>query len=144
MPTPPAARARARDFHAHLGIPKAVLAERLALLVDEGVLTRVTAASGRDEYELTGKGRRLWPALWSLITWGNDNYVERQCRRTYQHVGCGGVIGSDQVCSTCTHVPDVADLVALPPRPSRDRGFGDDPVSTALRRPHRMLEPIKV
>ena len=48
---------RFSDFHAHLGIPKAVLADRLALLVAEGVLTKTSAASGHDEYVLTEKGR---------------------------------------------------------------------------------------
>src|ERR1700750_3412022 len=66
---------RFSDFHAHLGVPKAVLAERLALLVEEGVLTRTSASNGRDEYVLTDKGRRLWPTIWSLITWGNEHYV---------------------------------------------------------------------
>jgi DNA-binding HxlR family transcriptional regulator len=127
---------RFSDFRNHLGIPKAVLAERLALLVDEEVLTKVAS-----EYVLTAKGRRLWPMIWSMISWGNENYLEKPSRRTYRHADCGGVIGQDHVCQRCAQVPDVGDLVAHPPRrpgdPSRD-----DPVSQALRRPHRMLEPI--
>ena len=59
---------RFSDFRAHLGIPKAVLAERLSLLVAEGVLTKTTTGRRHDEYVLTEKGRRLWPTIWSLIT----------------------------------------------------------------------------
>ena len=127
---------RFSDFHAHLGIPKAVLAERMALLVREGVLTK---AGG--DYELTGKGRELWPIIWSMINWGNENYVDKPSRRTYRHAECGGAIAPDRACQRCALVPDVDDLVAHPPRRPREPSR-DDPVSRALRRPRRMLEPI--
>jgi DNA-binding HxlR family transcriptional regulator len=126
---------RFSDFHGHLGIPKAVLADRLAFLVKEDVLAK---ADG--EYGLTAKGRQLWPMIWSMISWGNENYLEKPSRRTYLHAGCGGAIGQDRHCERCDQVPDVADLIAHPPRP-RDPSR-EDPVSRALRRPHRMLEPI--
>lgn len=127
---------RFSDFHSHLGIPKAVLAERLTFLVTEEVLTKVAG-----EYELTAKGRQLWPMIWSMISWGNENYLEKPSRRTYRHAECGGVIGQDRICQRCAQVPDVGDLIAHPPRRPRDPSR-DDPVSQALRRPHRMLEPI--
>ena len=37
---------RFSDFRAHLGIPKAVLSERLSLLVDEGVLAKAAGWPG--------------------------------------------------------------------------------------------------
>ena len=128
---------RFSDFRGHLGVPKAVLAERLAFLVDEGVLTKPTS-----EYELTAKGRQLWPMIWSMISWGNENYLEKSARRSYRHAECGGVIGQDRVCGRCEQVPDAGDLVAHPPRRPRDPSR-DDPVSLALGRPHRRLEPIQ-
>ncbi len=131
---------RFSDFRAHLSIPKAVLAERLSLLVDEGVFAKVAGSAGRDEYVLTLKGRRLWPTIWSLINWGNDNYVDQSHRRSYRHADCGGAIGADRVCPKCGQLPDVADLDLHPPR--RPRDVRDDAVSVALRQPHRMLEPI--
>lgn len=133
---------RFSDFRAHLGIPKAVLSERLSFLVSEGVLTKAAGGRGRDEYVLTAKGQRLWPTLWSLISWGNDNYVEQPHRRSYRHADCGGTIGGNRLCSACGQLPDVADLVVHPPHRPHDRGRLDDPVSEALRRPHRMLQPI--
>ncbi|WAJ45708.1 helix-turn-helix domain-containing protein [Mycobacterium sp. Aquia_216] len=127
---------RFSDFRSHLGIPKAVLADRLAFLVKENVLAK---ADG--EYELTAKGRQLWPMIWSMISWGNENYLEKVSRRTYLHAECGGAIGQDRRCGRCDQVPDVADLIAHPPRRPSDPSR-EDPVSRALRRPHRMLEPI--
>ena len=130
------------DFHAHLGIPKAVLTDRLTRLVAEGVLARVTTRRGRDEYQLTEKGRRLWPTIWSLITWGNENYLDAPIRRTYRHAGCEGTIGPDGFCPACGSKPNAEDLIAHPPRRPRDRVRRDDAVSQVLRRPHRLLEPI--
>jgi len=128
---------RFSEFHAHLGIPKAVLTERLSLLVNEGVLTKSDAGG---EYTLTAKGRALWPIIWSLLSWGNDNYVQQSNQRTYRHAECGGSIDADRTCSECGQVPDVTDLILHPPRRPRDRR--DDPISIALRTPHRMLEPF--
>jgi DNA-binding HxlR family transcriptional regulator len=133
---------RFSDFRAHLGIPKAVLSERLSFLIDEGVLAKAAGGRGRDEYELTPKGRRLWPIIWSLAGWGNENYVKPPQRRSYRHADCGGAIGPDRVCASCGQIPDVADLVLHPPRRPRERALRDDPVSKALRRPRRLLEPI--
>ncbi|MFG1934395.1 winged helix-turn-helix transcriptional regulator [Mycobacterium sp. NPDC048908] len=134
---------RFSDFHDHLGIPKAVLAERLALLVEERVLTRTSAPGRRDEYVLTAKGHHLWPTIWSLITWGNENYLQRPAHRTFKHVGCGGSIGAGSVCSGCGQQPDPGDLVVHPPRRPGAGARRDGVVSRALGRPHRLLEPIR-
>ncbi len=127
---------RFSDFRAHLDMPKAVLAERLARLVDEGVFTKVAG-----EYELTARGRGLWPIIWSMISWGNENYVAKTGRRAYRHAECGGTIGHDRTCQRCGQAPEATDLVVHPPRQPRDPRR-EDPVSAALRRPHRLLEPI--
>ncbi|OBA60390.1 ArsR family transcriptional regulator [Mycobacterium sp. 1100029.7] len=126
---------RFSDFHNHLGIPKAVLSERLSFLVGEGVLTKTAA-----EYELTTRGRQLWPLIWSMIVWGSDNILDKPTR-TYRHEGCGGLIGPDRACQRCAQVPDVADLIGHPARRPHDPGR-DDAVSQALSRPRRMLAPI--
>ena len=59
-------------FQAHLDIPKAVLADRLRGLVDDGLLERRADPqhAGRHLYELTPAGRDLWPALHALLVWG--------------------------------------------------------------------------
>ena len=131
---------RFSDFRAHLDIPKAVLSERLSLLVDEEVLARKRAVAVATNMCLTPKGRRLWPTIWSLVSWGNENYVDQSHRRSYRHADCGGTIKPDRLCARCGQLPEAADLVLHPPRRPRDRR--DDTVSAALRQPHRLLEPI--
>ena len=54
---------RFSDFQHHLGISKAVLTDRLAGLVDDGLLVR-TPQGGREEYTLLGEWTRIvlfWP-----------------------------------------------------------------------------------
>jgi DNA-binding HxlR family transcriptional regulator len=133
---------RFSDFRTHLGIPKAVLSDRLALLVSEDVLTKTSGPHGHDEYLLAEKGLRLWPTIWSLITWGNENYLETPNRRSYRHVDCGGTIRPDRACSDCHCTPEPEDLVVHPPRRPRDRIPRSDRASKTLRHPHRLLDPI--
>jgi DNA-binding HxlR family transcriptional regulator len=47
------------------------------------------------EYRLTGKGKQLWPLIWSMISWGNENYLEKSSRRTYRHAQCDGLSAQD-------------------------------------------------
>jgi DNA-binding HxlR family transcriptional regulator len=69
---------RFADFQRLLGAPKAVLSDRLATLVEQGILARVPyQAEGerqRHEYRLTTKGRDLYPTLIALMQWG-DAYL---------------------------------------------------------------------
>jgi DNA-binding HxlR family transcriptional regulator len=62
----------------HLGVSRAVLTERLATLVGEGILERspyqVAGQRTRYEYRLTEKGRDLYPVLVALLAWG-DRYA---------------------------------------------------------------------
>ena len=62
------------DFQSRLGVPRAVLTQRLGRLVDEGMLARVPvdASPGRHEYRLTEKGRAFWDVLAAMWRWGSD------------------------------------------------------------------------
>ena len=133
---------RFSDFRDHLAVPRAVLAERLNLLVENAILARVTAASGRDEYELTGKGEELWPAIWALLSWGSKYHMPRGRIRPYSHAGCGGAVAADGRCEACGATPEPADLT-VHPRPAWSPAVAKtDPVSRALSVPHRLLTPI--
>ena len=133
---------RFTDFQSHLGIPKAVLSQRLTLLVQEGVLDSAAASTGgRDEYVLTSKGRKLWPVLRALTQWGAENYQTTEQRRTFAHVECGGRVDLEGVCGRCGETPDPADMMASPPRKAPVQR--EDAISKVLQRPHRMLEPIQ-
>src|SRR4051812_48345335 len=83
---------RFTDLQTHLGIPKAVLAQRLALLVQQGILDTAATVGGRDEYVLTSKGQALWPVLRALTHWGAENYQTAQQRRRFAHTECGGIL----------------------------------------------------
>ncbi len=80
------------DFVAHLDIPRAVLAARLKALVAEDVLARVTGGSGRDEYELTEKGTKLWPIVRDLMAWGDEFYAPAGPLRVLRHGADDGVL----------------------------------------------------
>lgn len=67
---------RFADFRDNLGIARNILADRLAKLVADGILTKTpTPGPGRGhDYRLTEKGRDLWTVLTALRLWG-DKWV---------------------------------------------------------------------
>jgi DNA-binding HxlR family transcriptional regulator len=60
------------EFQSTLGIARNILANRLARLVDHGILQREQDLSDRRKiaYTLTQKGTALFPALMALRQWG--------------------------------------------------------------------------
>ena len=133
---------RFNDFQAHLDIPKAVLADRLAGLVEDGVLERTPDPehAGRHVYELTESGRELWPALHAMLTWGarhRAGYV-----RIFKHSVCDTELGDDGSCPTCGVAPGPQEIT-IAPRPGRKLNR-TDPVARALASPHRLLEPLVI
>ena len=80
---------RFSDFQAHLDIPKAVLAERLNGLVEDGLLERIADPhhAGRYQYVLTPIGKDLWPALHALMSWGDRHRATNS--RIFKHAACG-------------------------------------------------------
>ena len=133
---------RFKEFHEHLDVPKAVLAERLSTLVERGILVRRPDPdhSGRHLYELTAAGRELWPVLHALLVWGEHNRAPNS--RLFRHATCGTELDAAGICPACDLTPAVEDLLTEPR--GRPRGARTDPVSMALRGPHRMLEPVEV
>jgi DNA-binding HxlR family transcriptional regulator len=60
------------NFHSLLGVARNILSNRLAKLVDEGILVKRPIHPGalRLEYRVTGKGEALRPALELIEGWG--------------------------------------------------------------------------
>ncbi|PKP91911.1 MAG: transcriptional regulator [Alphaproteobacteria bacterium HGW-Alphaproteobacteria-16] len=60
------------EFQSELGIARNILANRLARLVDHGILARQTCDDDRRkvEYRLTDKGYALLPTMVALRQWG--------------------------------------------------------------------------
>src|SRR5262245_4586469 len=129
---------RFTDLQAHLDVSRAVLSARLESLVAEGLLTRTGA--GHPEYHLTEDGLALWPALYALTQWGEQRTTPGVPKRLFDHVGCGQ-LSKDGRCTTCGEAPPPADL-EIRPVPGADFTVRNDPVSVALREPHRLLTPL--
>ncbi len=94
------------DFAAHIGIARNVLSKRLARLVANGVLERLSCAhDGRKfEYRLTAKGADLLPAMLALRQWGekyttlvpsNPELVDRRDGRAIRPIGIRADDGRD-------------------------------------------------
>ena len=60
------------DFQAQLGIARNILANRLARLVENGIMERTPLAADRRKiaYKLTDKGHALLPTMVALRQWG--------------------------------------------------------------------------
>jgi DNA-binding HxlR family transcriptional regulator len=66
------------DMRERTGMPRQVLTNRLAMLVDQGILRREPyrepGVRTRHEYRLTAKGFDLYPVLVAVLEWG-DRYL---------------------------------------------------------------------
>jgi DNA-binding HxlR family transcriptional regulator len=131
------------DFIAHLDIPRAVLTARLNALVDEGVLARVPGESGRDEYELTDKGTKLWPIVRDLMAWGDEFYAPDGPLRILRHDADGGVLDRQGICASCGKTVAVAEITIEPGPGFGLAGRREDAVSEAIARPRRLLESVR-
>lgn len=132
---------RFTDLHTRLDVPKAVLSTRLAALVEAGLLRRVEDVPGRPEYLLTERALALWPALYALTRWGAGQFGGPT--RLFVHADCATPatpIDDEGRCPRCALRPGPGDLEIHPAPGAAPRR--DDPVSRALRKPHRLLTPV--
>jgi DNA-binding HxlR family transcriptional regulator len=103
------------DFQRDLGVARNVLADRLARLVDEGILERrrYQVRPERFEYRLTDKGRDLWPVLFALVSWGDTHAAPDGPPRLFRHRDCGGTVTERRRCSKCGAELDVREVEVL-------------------------------
>jgi DNA-binding HxlR family transcriptional regulator len=126
----------------HLDISRAVLTDRLASLVEAGVLER-RMEDGQPAYVLTEAGVAFWPGLYALMRWGERFGGPGQGSRVFEHEACGTAIDDRGACPRCGVVPGPADLVRNPVGdPDPGAAERSDPVSVRLREPHRLLTPL--
>ncbi|HSV37561.1 MAG TPA: helix-turn-helix domain-containing protein [Nocardioidaceae bacterium] len=88
------------DMRVRTAMPRQVLTNRLALLVDEGILRKepyqVPGERARHEYRPTQKGLDLYPVLVAVAEWGNRyladpegppiEFIHRDCDSTVHAV----------------------------------------------------------
>ena len=95
---------RFEAFQERLGISRTIIAERLKLLVDEGVLAKIPYQDRpvRHEYRLTEKGLALHPVIMSIVNWGDRFYAgEAGAPLLHRHKACGHDFHPVMTCSEC-------------------------------------------
>ena len=113
---------RFADFQRILGAPRAVLTDRLATLVEQGILRRVPyQAEGerqRHEYRLTAKGLDLYPTLVALMEWG-DRYLSDggTAPLELRHRECGEPVHLALVCDAGHRLGSAREVRPVPQRP---------------------------
>lgn len=108
------------DMHRHSGIPRQVLSNRLALLVEQGVLRREPyqdpGERARHEYRLTDKGFDLYPVLVAIADWGDRYLADPEGPPvSFTHRDCGAPLHAEL---RCTHGHLVARPRDVAPRPA--------------------------
>lgn len=103
---------RFEEIQRDLGIPRAVLTERLRNLVEAGVLARreYMARPSRYEYRLTEMGRELSPILVSLMHWGDRWMGDGDPPVQLVHKDCGTPISLDYYCWECERSFSATDI----------------------------------
>jgi DNA-binding HxlR family transcriptional regulator len=117
-----------------LGIPRQTLASRLEVLVDRGVVDRVSYQKQpeRFEYALTESGKELAIALLALMTWGDkwrDGGAGPPARLT--HTACGHEMDPEIVCDQCGERLVAEEIAVAIGRGARG-GFGTKLMGSAI------------
>ena len=101
-------------FQERLGISRNVLNQRLAGLVEAGVLAKIPYSDHppRYDYRLTDKGRDLWPVLTAMRQWGDRHAAPDGAPLEVVHKGCGHVSEALMTCSACGESLGARDVVA--------------------------------
>jgi DNA-binding HxlR family transcriptional regulator len=107
------------DIIRHGGIPRQVLSNRLALLVEQGILRREPyqdpGERARHEYRLTEKGFDLYPLLVAIAAWGDRYLADPEGSPVeFTHRDCGSLVHSVLECQEGHRVDSPRDVVSRP------------------------------
>ncbi|MFR9775198.1 winged helix-turn-helix transcriptional regulator [Micromonospora sp. MS34] len=114
------------DMRVRTGIPRQVLTNRLAMLVEQGVLRREPyrepGSRVRHEYRLTDKGLDLWPVLVAVLGWG-DRYLADPdgSPLAVSHRDCGAEVRVALRCARGHELTDPRDVLPRPGPGARRR-----------------------
>ena len=109
------------DFQKSLGVARNVLQQRLARLIEHGILERVRYQEKpeRFEYRLTEKGVDLWPTIVTLIAWGDKHAPDPAGPPVVlTHRGCGGKVNDRRICERCDALLTARDVTVKPGSPA--------------------------
>lgn len=110
---------RFEDIRRHTAIPRQVLTNRLALLVEHDILRRAPyqppGSRQRHEYRLTAKGMDLYPIMVAIAQWG-DRYVAdpEGPPVEFRHRDCGARMGLVLTCQEGHQVDEPREVVPVP------------------------------
>jgi DNA-binding HxlR family transcriptional regulator len=98
-----------------LGISRNILTQRLARLVQAGVLAKVPYSDHppRYDYRLTDKGRDLWPVITTLRQWGDKYAAPDGAPLQVIHKGCGQISDAVLSCASCGEPIGARDVRAV-------------------------------
>ncbi|OZV78754.1 transcriptional regulator [Micromonospora echinospora] len=107
------------DMRVRTGIPRQVLTNRLAALVEQGVLRREPyrepGARVRHEYRLTPMGFDLWPVLVAVLAWGDRYLADPEgAPLSVRHRDCEEPVRVALRCAAGHEVTEPRDLVPRP------------------------------
>jgi DNA-binding HxlR family transcriptional regulator len=113
------------DMQRRLSAPRQVLSNRLARLVDQGILRKVPyrepGQRPRSEYRLTEKGVDLFPIIVALLTWGDKHASDPGGPPVVlTHRDCGAPVRLELTCAD-GHVLESARTVTPVPGPGARR-----------------------
>jgi DNA-binding HxlR family transcriptional regulator len=114
------------DMRVRTGVPRQVLTNRLAMLVEHGVLRREPyrepGARVRHEYRLTPKGLDLYPVLIAVAAWGDRYLADPEGPPLeFAHRDCGSPVHAEIRCADGHEVGDNRDVVPRPGPGARRR-----------------------
>jgi DNA-binding HxlR family transcriptional regulator len=107
------------DMQRHSGVNRQVLSNRLAHLVDEGILRKVPYQPEghrvRHEYRVTQKGLDLYPVLTALAEWGAKYVADPEGPAVEMaHRDCGAPVHTALVCEDGHRVDELREVVPRP------------------------------
>lgn len=106
------------EFQRRLGISRNILQQRLAKLVDGGILRRAPYCEHppRYDYRLTDSGLDLWPVLTAMRQWGDRHAAPAGPPIELVHKACGAVTNVALVCGSCGESLGPRDVNVVPGR----------------------------
>ncbi|WUO42647.1 helix-turn-helix transcriptional regulator [Streptomyces sp. NBC_00285] len=109
---------RFSDFERVLGCPRNLLAARLRMLVEEGILATETyrepGSRSRPMYVITSKGMDLVPAVMGLLQWGDRYRADPEGPAVLvRHRGCGAHVDVRTRCEQ-GHPVQAKDIESVP------------------------------
>ena len=107
---------RFSDMQRNLGIARNILSARLQALVRNGILERrrYQEEPERFEYRLTEAGRELYPALITIMRWGDRNLCADAGPPVNLRHACGHEADPVLVCSHCREELHPHDVTPVP------------------------------